>query len=156
MTTRLRSKEAREPVRATQRAPHAHKMHRLRGRRTRQSDSPTGLPGGPEELIYQHLTLTPTGGNGGPGAPCPSVPATSAAPPPVDPLGVGAPHPRPLRCLLQKHNLLTEGGHGPPPSPGREIAGGERSHPISTKRSRRSRAHAGQNSNVCCAESTLV
>ena len=61
MTTRLRSKEAREPVRATQRAPHAHKMHRLRGRRTRQSDSPTGLPGGPEELIYQHLTLTPTG-----------------------------------------------------------------------------------------------
>ena len=120
MTTRLRSKEAREPVRATQRAPHAHKMHRLRGRRTRQSDSPTGLPGGPEELIYQHLTLTPTGGNGGPGAPCPSVPATSAAPPPVDPLGVGAPHPHSFRCLLPKHNLLTEGGHGPPPSLARQ------------------------------------
>ena len=107
-------------------------------------------------LIYQRLSLTPTGGSGDPRAPCQSASASSAAPPPIDPLGVGAPHPRPLRCLLQKHNLLTEGGHGPPPSPGREIAGGERSHPISTKRSRRSRAHAGQNSNVCCAESTLV
>ena len=91
---------------------------RLRSRRTRQSGSPTGLPGGPEVLIYQHLTLTPTGGNGGPGAPCPSVPAASAAPPPVDPLGVGAPHRRSFRCLLPKHNLLTEGG--PPPSLARQ------------------------------------
>ena len=36
------------------------------------------------------------------------------------------------------------------------IAGGERSHPISAMRPRRGRAHAGQNSNVCCAESTLA
>ena len=36
------------------------------------------------------------------------------------------------------------------------IAGGERSHPSSTLRSRRGRAHAGQYSNVCCAESTLA
>ena len=91
---------------------------RLRSRHTRQSGSPTGLPGGPEVLIYQHLTLTPTGGNGGPGAPCPSVPAASAAPLPVDPLGVGAPHRRSFRCLLPKHNLLTEGG--PPPSLARQ------------------------------------
>ena len=67
-------------------------------------------------LIYQHLTLTPTGGSGGPGAPCPSVPAAPAAPLPVDPLGVGALHLRSLRCLLPKHNLLTEEDHGPPPS----------------------------------------
>ena len=36
------------------------------------------------------------------------------------------------------------------------IAGGERSHPISTMRLRHGRAHARQNSNVCRAESTLV
>ena len=36
------------------------------------------------------------------------------------------------------------------------IACGERSHPISAMRSRHSRAHTGQNSNVCCAESTLA
>ena len=117
---RLRSKEAREPVRATHRAPLAHRMHRLQGRRARQSGSPTGLLGGPEALIYQRLSLTHTGGSGGPRAPCPSATATSAAPPPVDPLGVGAPHPRSLRCLLPKHNLLTEGGHGPPPSLARQ------------------------------------
>ena len=91
--TRLRSKEAREPLQETHQAPPAHKIHRLRSRRTRQSGSPTGLPGGPEALIYRHLTLTPTGGSGGPGAPCPSVSAASAAPPPIDPLGVGTPHP---------------------------------------------------------------
>ena len=95
-------------------------MHRLRSRRTRQPGSPTGPPGGPEALIYQHLTLTPTGENGGPGAPYPSVPAASAATPPVDPLGVGAPHPHSFRCLLPKHNLLTEGGHGPPTSLARQ------------------------------------
>ena len=33
---------------------------------------------------------------------------------------MGAPHPRSLRCLLPKHNLLTEGGHGPPPSLARQ------------------------------------
>ena len=36
------------------------------------------------------------------------------------------------------------------------FAGGERSHPISTMRSRRGRAHVGQYFNVCCAESTLA
>ena len=118
--TRLRSKEAREPVRVTHRDPPAHKMHRLRSRRTKQSGSPTGLPGGPEALIHQHLTLTPSGRNGGPGAPCPSVPAASAAPPPVDPLGVGTRHPSSPRCHLPKHNLRTEGGHGPPPSLARQ------------------------------------
>ena len=85
-----------------------------------KSGSLTGLPGGPEALIYQHLSLIPTGGNYAPGAPCPSVPAASAAPPPVDPLGVGAPHPHSFRCLLPKHNLLTKGGHGPPPSLARQ------------------------------------
>ncbi|KAK6089149.1 hypothetical protein P3W45_001867 [Vairimorpha bombi] len=34
-----------------------------------QSDSPTGLLGGPEALIYQRLSLTPTGQRGGPSAP---------------------------------------------------------------------------------------
>ena len=29
---------------------------------------------------------------------------------------MGVLHPQPLRCLLPKHNLLTEGGHGPAPS----------------------------------------
>ena len=48
------------------------------------------------------------------------MPAASAAPPPVDSLRVGAPHPRSLRCHLPKHNLLTEGGHGPPPSLARQ------------------------------------
>ena len=118
--SRLRSKEAREPVRATHRAPPAHIMHRLRSRRARQSGSPTGLLGGPEALIYQRLSLTPNGESGGPKAPCPSASAASAAPPPVDPLGVGAPHPRSHRCLLPKHNLLTERGHGPPPSLARQ------------------------------------
>ena len=89
-------------------------MHHLWSRRTKQSGSPTELPGDSKAMIYQHITLTPTGGSGGPEAPCPSVPAAFDAPPPVDPLGVGAPHS--FRCLLPKHNLLTEGGHGPPPS----------------------------------------
>ena len=75
---------------------------------------------GPEALIYQHLTLTLNGGSGGRGAPCPSVPAESAAPPPVDRLRVGAPHPCSLRCFLPKHNLLTEEGHGSPPSLARQ------------------------------------
>ena len=48
------------------------------------------------------------------------MPAASAAPPPVDSLRVGAPHPRSLRCHLPKHNLLTEGGHGPSPSLARQ------------------------------------
>ena len=95
-------------------------MYRLLSRRARQSGSPTGLLGGPEALIYQRLSLTPTGGSGGPRAPCPSASAASAVPPPVDPLGVRVPHPRPLCCLLPKHNLLTEGGHGPPPSLARQ------------------------------------
>ena len=111
------------------------KMHRLRSHRARQSGSPTGLPGGPEALIYQHLTFTLTGGSGGPGAPCPSVSAASAAPPPLDPFGVGALHPHSLRCLLPKHNLLTEGGHGPPPSLTRQQCFENRrrreAHPIS-------------------------
>ena len=70
--------------------------------------------------IYQCLSLTSIVGSGGPKAPCPSAYAASAAPPPVDPLGVGAPHTRSLCCFLPKHNLLTEGGHGPPPSLARQ------------------------------------
>ena len=50
----------------------------------------------------------------------PHASSASAAPPPVDPLGVGVPHPYPFRCLLPKHNLLTEGGHGPSPSLARQ------------------------------------
>ena len=61
--------------------------------------------------------------------------AASATPPPADPLGVGVPHPHPLRCLLPKHNLLTEGGHGPPPSLTRQQCFENRrrreAHPIS-------------------------
>ena len=72
--------------------------------------------GGPEAPIYQRLSLTPTGERGGPSVPRRSASAASAAPPPADPLGVGVPHPHPLRCLLPKHNLLTEGGHSPLPS----------------------------------------
>ena len=95
-------------------------MHRLRNRCARQSGLSTGLLGGPEALIYQRLSLTPAGGSGGPRASCPSASAASVAPPQVDPLGVEAPHPRPLRCHLPKHNLLTEGGHDPPPSLARQ------------------------------------
>ena len=70
-------------------------------------------------LIYQRLSLTPTGGSGDPRAPCPSASAASAAPPPIDPLGVGTPHPHSFPCLLPKHNELKE-GHGPPPSLARQ------------------------------------
>ena len=107
-------------MRATCWTPLAHRMHRLRSRCARQSGLPTGLLGGPEALIYQRLSLTPAGKSGGPRASCPSASAASVAPPPVDPLGVEAPHPRPLRCHLPKHNLLTEGGHDPPPSLARQ------------------------------------
>ena len=93
-----------------------HTAPRRRSQRARQSGSPTELLGNPETLIYSRLSLTPIGERGGPSAPRPSASAASAAPPPADPLGVGVPHPHPLRCLLPKHNLLTEGGHGPPPS----------------------------------------
>ena len=85
-----------------------HTAFRRRSRRARQSGFPTGLLGGPEALIYQRLSLI-TGERGGPSAPRRSASA-------ADPLGVGVPHPHPLRCLFPKHNLLTEGGHGPPPS----------------------------------------
>ena len=84
----------------------------MRGRRARQSGSPTGLLG----AGLSTPKFDPHRGSGGPSAPCPSPSAATAALPPVDPLGVGAPHPRPLRYLLPKHNLLTEGGHGSPPS----------------------------------------
>ena len=77
-----------------------HTAPSRRSRRPKQSDSPTGLLGGPEALIYQLLSLTPTGQRGGPSASRRRASAASAAPPPADPLGVGVPHPHPLRCLL--------------------------------------------------------
>ena len=112
-----------------------HTAPRHRSHRPKQSGSPTGLLGGPEALIYQRLSLTPTGQRGGPSAPRRRASAASAAPPPADPLGVGVPHPHPLHCLLPKNNLLTEGGHGPPPSLTRQQCFENRrrreAHPIS-------------------------
>ena len=92
-----------------------HTTPRGRSRRARQSGSSTGLLGGPEALICQRLSLTPTRGRGGPSAPRRNA-TTRPLPLPADPLRVGVPHPHPLRCLFPKHNLLKEGGHGPPPS----------------------------------------
>ena len=85
-----------------------HTASRCRSRRARQSDSPTGLFGGPEVLIYQRLSLTATGERGGPSEPRRNVPMAPAAPSPADPLEDRVPHPQPLRCLFPKHNLLTE------------------------------------------------
>ena len=81
-----------------------HTALRRRSRRARQSGSPTGLLGGPEALIYQCLNLTPTGERGGPSTPRRNESTASAAPLPADPLGVGVPHPHPLRCLFPKRN----------------------------------------------------
>ena len=149
--SRLRSKEAREPGRVTHRAPPAHRMHRLRGRRARQSGSPTGLLGGPEALIYQRLSLTPTGGSGGPRAPCPSWSILSGWE--LRTLALSAASFRSITCSQKEVTALFPLSlvNSAP-----KIAGGERFHPISTMRSRRGRAHTGQNSNVCCAESTLA
>ena len=103
-------------MRATYRAPPSHRMHRLRSRRAKQSGSPTELLDGPEALINQRQSLTPPGGATALERLVQARPRRLPRPPPVDPLGVGVPHPHPLRCLFPKHNLLTEGGHGPPPS----------------------------------------
>ena len=107
-----------------------------RSRRARQSGSPTGLLGDPEALMYQRLSLTSIGDRSGSSAPPRSASTASAAPSPADPFGVGVPHPHPLRCLLPKHNLLTEGGHGRPPSLAHQQCLEDRqrreAHPIST------------------------
>ena len=146
--TQLRSEEPWEPERATHRAPPAHRMHRLRSRR--QSGSPTGLPSGPEALIYQYLTLTPTGG-------CPR-----RLPRPrrsilsgweLRTLALSAATFRSITCSQKEVTALLPLSLANSTA---RIAGGERSRPISAMRSRRGRAHAGQNSNVCCAESTLA
>ena len=78
-------------------------------RRTRQSGSPSGLLGGPAALIYQPLSLTPPGSAA---ALARLVEARSRPlPSPRRPILWGWE----FRCLLPKHNLLTEGGHDPPP-----------------------------------------
>ena len=117
--SRLRSREAREQVWGTlprqNASPNAavcgHVTLRLFAvsRRTRQSGSPSGLLGGPAALIYQPLSLTPPG----------SAVALARL---VEARSRPLPSPRrpilwgwEFRCLLPKHNLLTEGGHDPPP-----------------------------------------
>ena len=92
--------------------PGPSRAHHLRSRRAKQSGSPTGL-------IYQRLSLSPTGGSGNFRAPCPSASAASAAPPPRSILSEWEIRTLAL-SLLPKHNLLTEGGHGPPPSLARQ------------------------------------
>ena len=80
-----------------------------RSHRTRQSGSPGGLLGGPAALIYQPLSLTPPGSAA---ALARLVEARSRPlPSPRRPILWGWE----FRCLLPKHNLLTEGGHDPPP-----------------------------------------
>ena len=138
-----------------------HTVPHRRSRRARQFGSPTGLLGGPEALIYQCLSLTSTRERGGLSAPRRNASTASAAPMRTDPLGVGVPHSHPATPFRSTQNScsqkevttllplsLTNSAS--------RIVGGERSHPISTLRSRRGSAHAGQYSSVCCAESTLA
>ena len=101
----------------------------------KQSGSPTGLLGGSEALSYQRLSSNLTGGRSGSSAPkrvhrlCRALAGRSSR--------YRSSAPSPSSQPFLKHNLLTEGGHGPPlslphPNNATRIAGGERSHPIST------------------------
>ena len=133
--------------------PGPSRAHHLRSRRAKQSGSPTGLSS-------QRLSLSP-----------PVEAATlerlvqarprrlPRLPPPgrSSRSGRSAPSPSPsfrsITCSQKEVTALLPLSLANSAS---RIAGGERSHPISMMRSRRESAHVGQNSKVCCTESTLA
>ena len=135
-------------------------MHRHRSRRARQSGSPSGLPGGLEADLSAPNFDPHRGGAAALERHVQECPRRL---------------PRPRRSILSGWELCTLALSAASfrsttcsqkevtallpltlANSAARIANGERSHPISAMISRRGRAHAGQNSNVCCAESTLA